>query len=119
MVPRALRLILVASVAACGGGRVGDGPGDGAPSAADGGSEPVDADPDEGPITVEVRASGAPVGGAFVVVHEPDGAVRDTLTTNPDGLATGEVRRGGAITLSYEALYTINDVAPGDHLLLV
>lgn len=78
-----------------------------------------------GPVTVTVTA-GAPVAGAPVLFHRPDGSVHALAATDEHGQATAVVADGALVTVGVMSagttdrwvLTTITGVTPGDELVL-
>lgn len=81
--------------------------------------------PRTGAVTVTVT-SGAPVAGAPVVFHRPDGTVQDLAATDARGEATAVITEGALVTVGRMfpgtidrwVLTTIAGVVPGDALVL-
>lgn len=78
--------------------------------------------PRRGAVTVTVT-SGAPIVGAPVVFHRPDGSVQEVAATDASGQATAVITEGALVTVGTTSadrwvLTTIARVAPGDDLVL-
>ena len=82
--------------------------------------------PDSGHVSVVVQARGAPVPGAQVVFHDPDGEVIADLVADDTGRAAhDDVPRGGMVTVivggndSVLRLRTLSGLVPGDDVAMI
>jgi hypothetical protein len=74
------------------------------------------------PVTVRLFDDGAPLAGRWVVFHDAEGEVLSAARSGPDGAATGQVPRGGMVTVaqgnSVRRLVTFTGVEPGDAIVV-
>lgn len=79
-----------------------------------------------GMANLTVQLAGQGVSGVEVIVHGPDGAVDNQVTTDASGQVEFQVASGGMVTvveessiaLNFPAYYTITDVEPGDSIVV-
>src|SRR5690242_9980085 len=64
--------------------------------------------------------TGLPVAGASVFVADPDGTVHETVVSDANGDAVGQLLPGGSLSVASpdQQLFTVLDAMPGDHIVI-